>query len=213
LMEARDAETGAGMPDLQLRDELMTMFVAGHDTTANALAWTLYLLAVNPEWRERMEKEVDEVLGEREAGMEDAGLLEVTGAVFRESMRLFPPVWILGRRALRGVEMEGLKLRKGAVVLVCMAVLHRLRRFYERPDVFDPLRREAGHRYAYLPFGAGSRLCIGERFAWLEGVLCLATLAQRWRLDLAVGAKVEMQPLLTLRPKHGLPMVLRRRSK
>lgn len=212
LMEARDAESGLGMPDVQLRDELMTMFVAGHDTTANALAWTLYLLAAHPEWRERLEKEVDEVLGGREARMEDAAKLEMTSVVFRESLRLFPPVWILGRRALRGVEMKGMKIQRGAVVLVCMAVLHRQGSLFERPDVFDPMRGEPAHRYGYLPFGAGSRLCIGERFAWLEGVLCLATMAQRWRLDLAEGARVEMQPLLTLRPKHGLPMVLRERN-
>jgi cytochrome P450 len=212
LMRALDEETGKGMDDLQLRDELMTIFVAGHDTTANALAWTLYLLSQHPEHRARVEEEVDRVLGGREAGMGDVGQLVVTTKVFREALRMYPPVWILGRRLLRDVELSGVKLKRGTVVLVSMAVLHRRPKLYPEPDRFDPDRGEPEHRFAYLPFGAGTRLCIGERFAWMEGVLCLATMAQRWRLDVVEGAVVEPHPLLTLRPRNGLPVVVRERG-
>jgi cytochrome P450 len=211
LMAAKDQETGEGMPDLQLRDEVMTLFVAGHDTTANGLAWTLYLLAKNPEQRARLEAEVDEVLGGKPASMEDAARLKFTAAVFRESLRLYPPVWILGRRALENLPPSALALKKGTIILVCMAVLHRQARWFPAPEMFDPGRAEPAHRYAYLPFGAGGRLCIGERFAWLEGILCLATLAQQWRLDLAMDRAVKPEALLTLRPRGGLPMVARRR--
>lgn len=207
LMNARDPDSGMGMPDLQLRDELMTIFVAGHDTTANALAWTLYLLSQHPQERARLEEEIDTVLQGRPANMNDAAMLPQTAAVFRESLRLYPPVWILGRRALKPIETPLIQLRRGAIVLVSMAVLHRRLELYEEPELFDPARRETKHRYAFLPFGAGSRLCIGERFAWLEGVLCLATIMQKWRLDLVPGTNVEAQPLLTLRPRSGLPMI------
>jgi len=208
LMNAKDPETGIGMPDLQLRDELMTMFVAGHDTTANALSWTLYMLSQHPEERQRMEEEIDRVLQGRPATMADAAKLPQTAAVFRESLRLYPPVWILGRRALKPIETPLIQLRSGAIVLVSMAVLHRRPELFEDAELFVPGRREPEHRYAFLPFGAGSRLCIGERFAWLEGILCLATICQKWRLDLVPGAQVEAQPLLTLRPRFGLPMIL-----
>ena len=206
LMNAKDPDTGMGMPDLQLRDELMTIFVAGHDTTANALAWTLYLLSQHPQERKLMEEEIDDVLQGRPAQMQDAARLPRTVAIFRESLRMYPPVWILGRRALKPVETPLIQLRRGAIVLVSMAVLHRRPELFENADSFVPGRNEPKDRYAFLPFGLGSRLCIGERFAWLEGVLCLATICQKWRLDLAPGAKVEPQPLLTLRPRYGLPM-------
>lgn len=211
LMAARDEETGEAMPDLQLRDEVMTLFVAGHDTTANGLAWTLYLLARHPEQRARLEAEVDEVLAGRVATMEDAARLKFTAAVFRESLRLYPPVWILGRRALVDLPDAALGLPKGTIVLVCMAALHRQEQWYPEPHAFQPGRAEPGHRYAYLPFGAGGRLCIGERFAWLEGILCLATLAQNWRLELGSEDFVKPEALLTLRPQGGLPMVAKRR--
>jgi cytochrome P450 len=211
LMAARDEETGEAMPDLQLRDEVMTLFVAGHDTTANGLAWTLYLLAQHPEQRARLEAEVDEVLAGKPATVEDAAKLKFAAAVFRESLRLYPPVWILGRRALEDLPPAALGLKKGTIVLVCMAVLHRQESWFPNAGEFQPGRAEPAHRYAYLPFGAGGRLCIGERFAWLEGILCLATLAQQWRLDLASDTAVKPEALLTLRPRGGLPMVARRR--
>ncbi len=211
LMAARDEETGEAMPDLQLRDEVMTLFVAGHDTTANGLAWTLYLLARHPAHRARMEAEVDAVLGGRPANMEDAARLKFTAAVFRESLRLYPPVWILGRRALSDLPPAALGLKKGTIVLVCMAALHRQEKWFPDAEAFEPGRAESAHRYAFLPFGAGGRLCIGERFAWLEGILCLATLAQHWRLELSSETPVEPEALLTLRPRGGLPMVARRR--
>ncbi len=211
LLEARDIETGETMPDLQLRDELMTMFVAGHDTTANALTWTLYLLAEHPEERGKVEAELDAALNGKTPTMEDVGNLPQLTAAFRESLRLFPPVWILGRRALTDITNPVLPLRKGTIVLVSTAVLHRRKELFPDPDSFRPGRLEPSHRYAFLPFGAGSRLCIGERFAWLEGILCLATILQHWRLDRANPEAVVPQPLLTLRPQGGLPMVLHRR--
>ncbi len=212
LMEARDSDTGQGMPDLQLRDELMTMFVAGHDTTANALAWTLHLLSMHPEQRELMEREVDWVLGKRQATAEDVGRLPYTAAVFREALRMYPPVWILGRRALTSVDLGRIRLETGAVVLVCMAVLQRRAELFADPDRFDPMRPAPDHRFAYLPFGAGSRLCIGERFAWMEAVLCLATMAQRWRLERESEEPVKAQALLTLRPRNGLTLRARARG-
>lgn len=211
LLEARDIETGETMPDLQLRDELMTMFVAGHDTTANALTWTLYLLAEHPEERGKVEAELDAALNGKTPTMDDVGNLPHLTAAFRESLRLYPPVWILGRRALTDITNPVLPLRKGTIVLVSTAVLHRRKELFSDPDSFRPGRLEPSHRYAFLPFGAGSRLCIGERFAWLEGVLCLATILQHWRLDRSSREPVVPQPLLTLRPQGGLPMVLHRR--
>lgn len=207
LMEAKDPDTGEGMPDLQLRDELMTMFVAGHDTTANALTWTLYLLSQHPEEQALVEAEVDGVLQGKPASIQDASRLARTVAVFRESLRLYPPVWILGRRALRSIDTPLIQLRKGAIVLVSMAILHRRPGLFEEPERFLPGRKQPEAKFAFLPFGAGSRLCIGERFAWLEGVLCLATIVQNWRLSLVPGSIVEPQPLLTLRPRFGLPMI------
>lgn len=201
LLNAQDAETGERMSDQQLRDEVMTIFVAGHDTSANALAWSLYLLSQHPEARQRLE--------------EDDEALSYTSAVFHEALRLYPPVWILGRRALSDYHFQDFHAPKGSILLVCMAVLHRQAHLWEDAQSFRPerWRNEAKHhRYAYLPFGAGSRLCIGERFAWQEGALCLSTLAKKWRLDLVPGSPVEPLGLLTLRPKFGLPMTAKKRA-
>jgi cytochrome P450 len=208
LLSVRDAETGERMDRLQIRDEVMTIFVAGHETAANALAWTLYLLAANPDIREQMEQELDQVLGGRPPGPEDYPQLPLCQRVFQESMRLYPPVWILGRRALDAYSYQDFAAPKGSILLVCMAVLHRREEFFPEPDRFLPDRwlQPTAPKFAYLPFGGGGRLCIGERYAWMEGVLCLANLAQRYRLDLLPGNQVEPLGLLTLRPKHGLRM-------
>ena len=208
LLSARDAETGERMDRLQIRDEVMTIFVAGHETAANALAWTLYLLAENPGAREQMEEELDRVLGGRLPGPEDYPNLPFCQRVFQESMRMYPPVWILGRRALDAYTCNDFTAPKGSILLVCMAVLHRREEFFPEPDRFLPNRwlNSTAPKFAYLPFGGGGRLCIGERYAWMEGVLCLANLAQRYRLDLLPGNQVEPLGLLTLRPKHGLRM-------
>jgi cytochrome P450 len=212
LLTARDADTNLPMPREQLRDEIMTIFVAGHDTTANALTWTLYLLSQHPDIQTQWHEEVDRVLQGRPACLEDAAHLALTTKIFEEALRLFPPVWILGRRALEETLLQDLVIPKNAIVLVSMAVLHRRPHLYEQPDAFLPHRAKPQDRYAYLPFGAGSRLCIGERFAWLEGILCLATIAQNWRIHIPKSQPVTPQPLLTLRPKEGLNATLEKRS-
>jgi cytochrome P450 len=208
LLSVRDADTGERMDRLQIRDEVMTIFVAGHETAANALAWTLYLLSENPEARQQLEAELDAVLGARPPGPEDYPQLPFCQRVFQEAMRLYPPVWILGRRALAPYTFQDFTATKGSVLLVSMAVLHRRAEFFPEPDHFLPDRwlQSTAPKFAYLPFGGGARLCIGERYAWMEGVLCLANLAQRFRLDLLPGNQVEPLGLLTLRPKHGLRM-------
>ena len=202
-----------GMDPVQLRDEVMTLFVAGHDTTANALAWTFYLLTQHPGAYARLEAEVDSVLGRRLATADDYPSLPFTERVFSESMRLFPAVWILGRRALQPVEFaNGFRAEPGSILLVCMQVLHRWPRYHPDPDRFDPDRwATPPPKYSYLPFGAGSRLCVGERFAWMEGVLSIATLVQQCRFSLVPGQSISPLGLLTLRPKHGLRFAVKAR--
>lgn len=214
LLAARDEERG-GMSDRELRDEVMTIFIAGHETTANGLAWTWYLLDRYPAARGALEQELDSVLYGREPEPGDYPRLPYTQAVVKESMRLYPPVWILGRRALREVNLGGLRFSAGTVFVVCLYALHRRTALYARAAEFLPDRWLDGSaplgRFAYLPFGAGTRLCIGERFAWMESVLALAVLARRFRARLLPGARVEPLGLLTLRPKHGLPVRLEQR--
>lgn len=213
LMAARDEEgDGTGMSDLHLRDELMTLFLAGHETTANALVWTFLLLSQNPEAERRLHAEIDEALAGRAAGPEDLPRLGYVERVFAESMRLFPPAWGLGRRALQEVEIGGYLLPRGSHVATAPWVVHRDPRFWPDPLRFDPDRflpeaRVSRPKFAYFPFGGGARQCIGEPFAWMEGVLIVATLAQKWRLRLAPGQVVEPQALITLRPRHGMRMV------
>jgi cytochrome P450 len=211
LLAARDPETGEPMPDLQLRDEVVTIFVAGHDTSANALAWAWHLIGAHPEVEAAMHREFDEVLGGRAPSFEDYPKLRFTEAVLSESMRLYPPVWILGRRPLTRIRLGGIDAGPESVFLVCMYALHRREASFAEPLRFDPWRwlgeaEAPRHKFAYLPFGAGSRLCVGERFAWMEGVLALATIGRRWRLAPEPGHPVEPLALITLRPKHGLRM-------
>lgn len=216
LLAARDPESGQPMSRQQLRDEVITLFVAGHETTANALAWTFYLLAQHPEVRERLAVEAATVLQDREPAADDYPHLAYSERVFTESMRLFPSVWILGRRALQPYSFNGLQAPAGSVFLVCMKVLHQQAAYFDQAGTFDPdrwlpERRASVPKYAYLPFGAGSRLCVGERFAWMEGVLILSALARRWRFDLTPQPPIEPLGLLTLRPKHGLKVRVSRR--
>ena len=206
LLDARDAATGEAMSDRQIRDEVMTIFVAGHDTTANGLAWTLYLLARHPEIQDRVAGQVRSQLQGNTPGFDDFPRLQAVEHVFAEALRMYPPVWILGRKALEPYEFGQFKVERGAVLLVCMAALHRSPAFFPEPDRFLPERwaNPTWPRYAYLPFGAGARMCIGERFAWLEGVICLATLLQRYRFEPLDDTPAIPLGLLTLRPKHGL---------
>jgi cytochrome P450 len=216
LLSARDPEGGGPLNDLQLRDEALTLFLAGHETTANALAWTWYLLARNPEAEDRLHDELDTVLDGRPATVEDYGRLPYTVRVLTESMRLYPPAWAVGRQALKPLEIGGYALPARQPILMAQWVVHRDPRWFPGPENFDPDRwlpeREAAlPRFAYFPFGGGTRKCIGESFAWMEAVLVLATLARSWRPRLLPGPAVQPLPLITLRPLGGIPMRLERR--
>ncbi len=216
LLEARDEE-GAPMSERQVRDESMTLFLAGHETTAQALAWTWYLLSENPEAERRLHAELDEVLGGRPPTAADVPALELTRRVLAESMRLYPPAWVVGRRALEDVELGGYRVPAGTLTVVSQWVTHRDPRWWPdplrfEPDRFTPEGEAARPRHAYFPFGAGTRMCIGERFAWMEGILVLAAIAQRRRLRLVSGHPVATLPLVTLRPRHGMRMTVEHRG-
>lgn len=217
LMAARDEDTGEGMDARQLRDELMTLVVAGHETTSNALSWTWYLLSQHPEHVQRLRAEVDEVLGDRLPTPEDLAKLEHTERVLKESMRVYPPVWAVEREPSEAVEVGGYRLPKGTMIGISPYVLHRDPQHWPDPERFDPDRftpeRSAGRpRYAYLPFGAGPRVCIGAGFALTEAKAILAMLVRRFDLERVPGQAVHMEPGITLRPKHGLRMRLRVRG-
>jgi cytochrome P450 len=217
LLLARDEEGDGGrMSDVQLRDEVMTLFLAGHETTANALSWTWYLLASNPEVEARFHQEVDTVLGGRRPAFEDLPQLRYAEMVLAESMRLYPPAWGLGRRSLLDQALGGVAIPADSLVLMSPYLVQRDPRFFPDPLRFDPLRftpeaKAARPKFAYFPFGGGARQCIGEPFAWMEGVLILATLAQRWRFRLEGGETVVPQALITLRPRHGVRVRAERR--
>jgi cytochrome P450 len=206
LLAARDEEgDGGGMTDLQLRDELLTLFLAGHETTANALAWTWHLLSRNPDAEARLHDELRTVLGGRTPAAGDYPALPYTRAVVAESMRLYPPAWTIGREPVHEWEAGGYRIRRGSVVLVSPWVVHRDARWWPEPLAFRPERwlgdaESAQPRFAYFPFGGGVRKCIGEGFAWMEGVLALATLARRWRLAALPGVEPVLEPRITLRP-------------
>jgi cytochrome P450 len=213
LLLAQDEEgDGGGMSDVQLRDEAMTIFLAGHETTANALAWTFYLLAQHPDVAQQLSRVLDEILGDRLPTAADYPRLQYVEMVLAESMRLFPPAWAVSRYSIEDVSIGGWDLPKGAVAIVSQSVIHRDPRFWPDPERFDPLRftaegKASRPKYAYFPFGAGPRMCIGEGFAWMEGVLLLATLAQKWRMELR-SRNVTPQASITLRPKGGIAMKL-----
>jgi cytochrome P450 len=210
LMEARDEE-GPSLDDGELRDEVMTMVLAGHETTANALAFTFMLLSRHPEVRGLLEGSVQGALGDREAAAGDVPALQYTRQVVEESMRLYPPAWALSRQAVDEDTVLGYRVPKGALVSVVQWLTHRDPRFWPEPEKFDPTRFEPGaaaarHRFASFPFGAGPRLCIGQAFAMMELQLILATLVREVRFEVLQPEKVELEPLITLR---GLPARLR----
>jgi cytochrome P450 len=212
LIAAQDTEVDGGrMTDLQLRDEAMTIFLAGHETTANALTWTWYLLAEHPAAEARMHAEIDAALGGRLPAADDLPRLPYTRMVLAEAMRLYPPAWVIGRRNVEPYTVRGVTLPARTVVLTSQWVTHRDPRWWPEPERFRPERwgEAPGDRpkFAYFPFGAGTRVCIGEQFAWMEGMLLLATIAQRWRLRLVPGHPVVPQAIITLRPRHGMRMV------
>ena len=215
LLQARDEETGEGMTGQQVRDEVLTLLLAGHETTANALSWTFFLLAQHPHIEARLQEEYQRVLNGRPALIEDLPQLPSTRMVIEEAMRLYPPAWGLGRRALGNDEIGGYSIPQGAYVLVFPYVTHRHPAFWERPLEFDPERfsdaRSAGrHRFAYFPFGGGPRLCLGNQFALYEAQLILATILSRYQLRLLPETVVNPEPLVTLRPRGHLLMTVRR---
>jgi cytochrome P450 len=218
LMLAQDTEgDGGGMSDEQLRDEVMTLFLAGHETTANALTWTWYLLSEHPEIEARMHAEIDSLLEGKLATVDDVKRLPYTEMVLTEAMRLYPPVWVMGRRTISGYKAGKYYVPAKSIILLSQYVMHHDERYYPEPEKFDPERwtpeQRAGRpKYAYFPFGGGPRMCVGEQFAWMEGILLIATIAQKWKLRLVPGHPVKMQPLITLRPKHGMKMILERRG-
>ncbi len=217
LLQMQD-DQGVGMTDKQLHDEIMTLFLAGHDTTANALSWTWLLLGRNPEVAVKLRVELDQVLGGRAPTPTDLPRLPYTDMVLRESMRLYPPVWIIGRRALKPFRLGEFELPAQTNVLMSQLLMHHDARYFPDPERFDPERWSAGDvrngalpRFGYFPFGGGPRVCIGAGFAMMEAVLLLATIAQRFQIDLIPGQTIEMLPTVTLRPKSGIRVILKRR--
>ncbi len=215
LLDARDEETGEGMSDRQLRNEMMTLILAGHETTGNALTWTWHLLSRNPEAMYRMRGELRTVLGDRVPTHEDLAALPYTRRVLEESLRLYPPAWIVGRRALGADRLGDTEIPAGSVLAMSPYVVHRHPAYWAEPDRFDPDRftknQVAGRKpFAYFPFGGGPRLCIGHNMALIEAQLVLATAARRFDVLPVPGHHVEPERLFTLRPRGGLPLLLRR---
>ncbi len=217
LLQARDEKTGEGMTDQQVRDEVLTLMVAGHETTTNALCWALMLLAQHPHIEGRLREEYTRVLGGRAPRMEDLPQLKLTRMVLEESMRLYPPAWAFARYAIAEDEIGGYTIPEGAYVLMFPATTHRHPDFWEQPDVFDPERfapeRAAGrHRFAYFPFGGGPRVCIGNQFALTEAQIILATILPRYQFRLLPGVAPAPEPLITLRPRGKLLMTVSRKG-
>jgi cytochrome P450 len=218
LLAAVDEEGDGGtLDDREIRDQLVTLFVAGHETTSHALTWTLYLLSQNRACEAKLHAEVDRVLGGRAPSYADLDALDYTRWCFEEAMRIYPPVYTLARRAERDTTIDRYWVPKGSEVVTWIYMTHHDPRWYPSPSEFRPERfapDEVAKRpkLSYLPFGAGGRACIGKVFAQIEGQLILATLAQRYRFELVPGFQVVAQPRITLAPKHGMHMVLRSRA-
>ena len=217
LLSARDEETGEGMTDEQLRVEVTTFLLAGQETTSLALTWTWYLLSQHAGPRRRLEEEIDAVLDGRPPEYADLVNLPYTRMVIDEALRLYPPAWGFSRQALADDELGGYRLPRGWLAFVIPYALHRLPAFWPEPETFDPDRftpeRSADRpKFVYVPFGAGPRQCIGNQFALIEAQLIVATLAREYRLHLVPGHRVESWPLITLRPRFGMPMIVERRT-
>jgi cytochrome P450 len=213
LIAARDEQTGGGMTAQEVRDHVLTIFMAGHETTAMAMTWTLYLLSQHPAEEAKLHRELDSVLGGRAPTPEDVGRLSYTRMVVEESMRIYPPVPSMEREALADDSLGGRRVAKGSTVIISPWVVHRHLKLWENPGRFDPERfspenSAARQRFSYLPFGGGQRICIGAAFATTEAIALLATIAQRFRLRLKPGHKVDPQGLITLRARHGMKMLL-----
>jgi cytochrome P450 len=216
LLQAQD-EDGSQMSDAQLRDEVMTLFLAGHETTALALSWSWYLLATNPQAEQKFHAELDEVLGRRLPDVADLPNLKYTEMIAKEAMRLYPPAYAIGREAIEDTEIGGYRVPRGTQLFAFQWVTHRDPRYFERPNEFEPERWASESiqrmpKYAYFPFGGGPRQCIGNYFAMMEVVLLMATIGQRFRFSLAEGFQMEVLPVLSLRPKNGIKVKLFHRA-
>ncbi len=210
LLLAQDQ--GDEMTDEQVRDEALTLFLAGHETTANALTWTWYLLSQHPDAERRLHEEIDAVLGDRAPELADVPELRYAEMVLSEALRLYPPAWAIGRMAKGPFELGGVEVPEKSICILSPYLIQRDARWFPDPEKFDPERwtsktRDALPKFAYFPFGGGARVCIGERFAWMEGVIVMAAIAQKWRLRLEPRQHVEPLPLITLRVKNGLRMI------
>jgi cytochrome P450 len=216
LMRARD-EDGAAMSDRQLRDEVITFLLAGHETTALVLSWTIHLLSHHPEVDRLLAAEIGEIVGQRAAVIDDVPRLRFTEHTITESMRLYPPAWAVGREARSDCQIGGFQVRGGTSILISPWVLHRDPRFFDEPEAFRPERWREGlaqrlPRFAYMPFGGGPRICIGNRFAMIEAVLILTTLIQRFRFIADPNSPVMPIPSMTLRPRRGVRVLVERRE-
>jgi cytochrome P450 len=216
LVHARDEDTGERMNRKELRDEVITLYLAGHETTAMNLTWTWYLLSQHPQVERNLHDELDSVLGGRTSTVEDLPKLRYTTMVIAESLRLYPPAWSVARQAIQDDEVGGYAVPKGAPITMVQYITHRHPEFWDDPECFDPERwtpdRAAKRpKFTYFPFGGGPRLCIGNNFALMEAQLILATLAQHYRVQVVPGHPVVPEPLLTLRPKYGMQVTLEAR--
>jgi cytochrome P450 len=210
-----DSESGHQMTDKQIRDECLTLFIAGHETTANALSWTLYLLAKNPEWISRARHDIAQAIGNGPIMAESFSAYKILPRIFAEALRLYPPAWTISREAVSDTEVGGIRIKAGATVVMSQWIMHRHPKYWAEPEKFDPDRflpeNEASRpKFAYFPFGGGVRQCIGDQFAWMEGVLVLAALLKKFSPELVSPNYVaEIHPMITLRPRGGMPMALR----
>src|SRR5919202_3721853 len=232
LMEAHDSDSPNNnqekLSDKQVRDEVMTIFIAGHETTAYALTWTFYLLSQNQDVETKLHNEINSVLGDGSGGDDNVGnriptaddipKLQYTEKVLRESMRLYPPVWTMGRRVENDYSVGEYTIPAGSSILMSQYVMHHNPRYYEDPEQFNPDRwtpefKTQLPRFSYFPFGGGIRGCIGEPFAWMEGILVIATIALNWTMRMLTSHRIKLDPAITLRPKYGMKMKLIQRTK
>ncbi|AFY45902.1 cytochrome P450 [Nostoc sp. PCC 7107] len=215
LMEAKDEQTGQQMDDKLLRDEVATLMLAGHETTANTLSWTWMLLSQNPQVREKLQSELDQVLQGKSPTLEDLGKLVYTQQVIKESMRLYPPVSLMGREAAVDTQIGDYEIPQGTSIMISQWVMHRHPKYFENSEVFQPERwteelEKQLPKGVYIPFGDGPRICIGKGFAQMEAALLLATIAQNFQIDLVPGYPIVPQPSITLRPENGLKVEIKK---
>jgi cytochrome P450 len=216
LLMCMENDDGEQMTDIQIRDEVLTLFLAGHESVANALTWTWYLISQHPQVEANLHEEIDAVLGGNAPTFDSVPQLPYTEMVFTEAMRLFPPSWALARFVIKDYHVGGYTIPTDSVIIMSQYVVQRDPRYFPDPGVFDPERwrpdaKAARPRYSYFPFGGGPRRCIGESFSLMQGILLIATLAQQWRMQLVRNHPVKLEPVVTLRPKYGLMMELEQR--